>query len=80
MSDYSATRQNRNVTRDKVETLRQQIAELVEQVRSELQVAEHQYDEYPEKGAGRYMKALGKLEGLEHAQQLISRLLNQHRK
>lgn len=62
------------VEKEKIDNLRVQVANMVEYVKIEVKVAEDQYNFSPDKGVARYMRALGRLEGIQQVNKIIVEL------
>lgn len=69
-----SARKGVRVEKEKIENLRVQVANMLEYVRIEVKAAEDQYNFSPDKGVARYMRALGRLEGIQQVNKIIVQL------
>jgi translation elongation factor EF-Tu-like GTPase len=65
------------VEKEKIENLQVQVANMLEYVRVEVKAAEDQYNFSPDKGVARYMRALGRLEGIQQVNKIIVELFDE---
>ncbi|MGA2461518.1 MAG: hypothetical protein ABSF82_08880 [Candidatus Bathyarchaeia archaeon] len=66
-----AARKDFLVEKEKIENLQVQVANMLEYVRIEVKAAEDEYNFSPDKGVARYMRALGRLEGIQQVNKII---------
>lgn len=66
-----STREGFAAQKEKIENLQVQVANMLEYVRIEVKAAEDEYGFSPDKGVARYMRALGRLEGIQEANKII---------
>lgn len=62
------------VEKEKIGNLRVRVANMLEYVKIEVKAAEAEYNYRPDKGVARYMRALGRLEGIQEVNKIVVEL------